>query len=145
MAKKNTLKLSTKGFEEYIAKLDGLQADLKTIITDALEQAAETVECDTVDAVEKSQLPAHGDYSRGNTEKSIIRDSKVQWSGTTAEIPVGFDYTKPGAGGLLISGTPKMNPATQLNRMYRGKKYMRQIHDDMVGIFQDEIDKRMGG
>lgn len=142
---KNTIQLSTKGFEEYIEKLDGLNADLQSIITDALEQAAETVQDDTLDALDKENLPAKGEYSQGDTEDSVIRNPKVKWSGTVAEIPVGFDFTKPGAGGLLISGTPRMQPATELNRIYRGKKYMRQIHNDMVDVFQDEIDRRMGG
>ena len=142
---KNTLTLSTKGFEEYIEKLDKLDADLKAIVTDALEQAAETIQDDTLDAVQKANLPAQGEYSLGDTEDSIIRNAKVQWSGSIAEIPVGFDYTKPGAGGLLISGTPKMEPASQLNKIYRGKRYMSQIHKDIADVFQDEIDRRMGG
>lgn len=141
---KNEIKLTTTAFQEYIEKLDKLGADLKSILTDALEQAAETVQYDTEDAVQKSGLPAKGKYSKGDTEKSIIKDAKVKWSGEIAEIDVGFDYNKPGAGGLLISGTPKMKPATQLNRMYTGKKYMKQIQQDMADIFQDEIDRRMG-
>ena len=141
---KNEIKLTTTPFQEYIEKLDKLGANLQEILTDALEQAAETIQYDTEDAVTKSGLPAKGKYSKGDTEKSIIRDAKVKWSGSIAEIDVGFNYNKPGAGGFLISGTPKMKPVTQLNRMYRGKKYMKQIQQDMIDIFQDEIEQRMG-
>lgn len=138
------MRLDVRGFEEYIHKLEDLEADLKPIVTDALGQAAETIEHDTIDAVAKEYLPAGGKYSRGDTEASIVRGAKAKWDGATAEINVGFDYSKPGAGGLLITGTPRMRPGTELNKMYRGKRYMKQIQKDMVGVFQSEIEKRMG-
>lgn len=142
---KNTLRLDVRGFEEYLHKLEDLEADLKPIVADALEQAAETIEYDTIDAVAKEYLPAGGEYSLGDTEASIVRNAKVKWSGTTAEINVGFDYSKPGAGGLLITGTPRMRPDTELNKMYKGKRYMKQIQNDMAEVFKSEIEKRMGG
>lgn len=139
----NTLNLDTKGFDELIEKLDELGADVKKIITDALEQAGETIEEDTLEAVEKSNLPAKGIYSKGITRLSVTRSPKVVWSGSRAEIGVGFDYSKPGAGGYLITGTPKMQPDHALNKMYKGKKYMSDINKDMQEVFMDEIVKRM--
>ena len=70
---------------------------------------------------------------------------KVEWSGTVAEVGVGFDYSMPGAGGFLITGTPKMQPNRELNRIYKQKKYMRQIQSDMEAVVADEINKKMEG
>ena len=142
---KNLLKLDVSGFEEYIQKLEKLEADLKPIVSDALNQAGETITDDTFDAVSDSNLPRGGEYSTGKTRESIIKNPRVKWSGTTAEIGVGFDFNKPGAGGYLITGTPRMAPDKALNRIYKSKKYMKDIQKDMIDIFQDEISRRMGG
>ena len=58
---------------------------------------------------------------------------------------VGFDYSKKGAGGFLISGTPRMRPDTELQRIYRRKKYMRDIQNDMAEVVQDYIAKALKG
>jgi len=145
MAKKNTLNLDTKGLEELITKLDELEGDVKEVVTDALEQAAETIEYDTLDALQKANLPAGGKYSDGDTEKSVVRRSQVKWEGAYASVNVGFDYGKQGAGGLLITGTPKMKPDNKLNKIYKGKRYMKQIQNDMAEIIQDAINEKLEG
>ena len=142
---RTVLKLETKGFAQYGEKLDRLGADLKAIFTDALEQAGETIGEDTLDAVTEGNLPAGGKYSTGDTEASVVRSPRVEWEGTTGSIGVGFDFGKPGAGGFLITGTPKMRPDKALNQMYKGKRYMKKIQQDMVDVFNDEIQRRMEG
>lgn len=142
---RNVLKLDTRGFTEYAEKLDRLDADLKSIFTDALQQAAETVTEDTIDAVADGNLPAGGKYSSGETKESIIKNPKVEWSGTFGQIGVGFDFGKPGAGGYLITGTPRMRPVRELTEIYKTKRYMNNIRKGMVDIFEDEIKRRMGG
>ena len=90
MAKRNTLRLDTSGFEELIVKLDSLNGDVKAAVTDALQQAAETVRDDTMDALESQYMPHQGLYSTGQTKTTVVAPS-VNWSGTLAEAPVGFD------------------------------------------------------
>ena len=142
---RNTLSLNTKNIEDLITKLDGIGADVQKVVTDALEQAAETITDDTLEVISDQYLPAHGKYhgKDGDTENSVVRNSKVTWVGGMASIPVGFDYNKPGAGGYLISGRPDMSPDVKLNQMYTGKKYMRQIEKDMVEVINDEIVRKM--
>ena len=142
MAKRNTLKLELGGFEELVTKLEGLNGDVKEVVTDALQQAAETIEDDTADAMKEKYLPAQGIYSTGETKKSIVKP-KVEWSGTMAETGVGFDYGRQGAGGFLISGTPRMQPNAELAKIYTRKKYMRQIQSDMQDVVMDAIDRAM--
>lgn len=142
---RNTLKLDTSAFDDFAEKLDRLGADLKPIFDDALTQAAETITEDTLEALKDQYLPAHGDYSTGDTKLSIMRNPRVKWSGMIGEVAVGFDYDKPGAGGYLITGTPRMDPDKELNRIYKSKRYMTDIKKDMIEIFQDAIDDHMGG
>ena len=146
MAKrKSFISIDFSNFEDYAERLDNLGADLKAIFTDAMEQAAETVQDDTIQAMAKGNLPAGGKYSDGQTEASIIRDAKVNWQGSVGEIGLGFDKTKPGAGGFLITGTPKMQPNRALEDIYGRKSYENRLKKDIEEVLQDEIDQRMGG
>lgn len=144
MAKRNTLNIEMSGFNELVTKLEGLNGDVKKAVTDALGQAAETIEEDTKDALKKNNLPAKGIYSTGDTERAIV-NAKVEWSGTVASVGVGFDYSKSGAGGFLITGTPRMQPDRELQKIYKQKKYMKAIQAEMQEIVMDEIKKKMGG
>lgn len=142
---RNVLKLDTSEFDAYAEKLDRLGADLKTIFTDALEKVGETIGKDTLDAMADSNLPAGGKYATGQTKSTVVKNPKVEWSGMRGSIGVGFDFGKPGAGGYLITGTPRMRPDNELNKIYKRKKYMNDVKKDIMEVFNDEIHKRMGG
>lgn len=145
---RNTLKLNMKGFEELLRKLSDLDGELKPTVEKALNKAADIVTKDTIEGVKKPNLPAGGMYSGGDTEKSIVKNPKVEWQGNTAEVAVGFDYNKPGAGGYLISGrySPTvMKPAAIVNKVYTGKGYINKVNQEMQKIVNDEISKKMNG
>ena len=140
---RNTLKLDTKGFEDLVRRFEKLGGNAKEIVGEALERAGDKIEKDTIAAVQRKNLPQKGKFSKGNTERSIVRDSKTTWSGTMAEIGVGFDYSKPGAGGYLITGTPRMQPDRELHKMYKQKAYMRQIQNKMMETVSEKITEEM--
>lgn len=145
---RNTMQLDLKGFNELITKLDGLGGDIKKATQDALEKAGQKIGEDTAKAVQRSNLPAGGKFSQGDTAKTVVENPKVEWSGDTASIGVGFDFSKRGAGGFLIKGyyqnfhgTPRhMAPQPQLNAMYTGKGYMKQIQNEMAKEVTKVID-----
>lgn len=140
----NLMQLDTSGFQELIAKIDALEGNVKGAVEDALGQSAETIREDTIDALSDSYLPAKGRYSHGDTKRSVVSSAAVKWESLTAYVPVGFDFSKPGAGGFLISGTPRMRPDMMLNKMYRQKSYMKNIQNDMWDVFMDYLNEAMG-
>ena len=148
---RNTMSLDLKGFNELLTKLDGAGGDLKKVVTEALTEAGQKIGEDTTSAVQRSNLPARGKYSQGDTAKTVVENPQVEWSGDTASIGVGFDFSKKGAGGFLIKGyyqnfhgTPRhMSPQPQLKEMYTGKGYMRQIQKDMEKVVLQELDKKL--
>ena len=140
---RNTLKLDTSGFNDLLLKLEGLGGDVKRAVQDALSQSAETIADDTENAMAPSNLPAKGKYSTGLTKEAIIRDYRVRWEGNVGWVPVGFDFSKPGAGGYLITGTPRMQPDKELNKMYKQKRYMRKIQEDMSDVIMDYVIDKM--
>ena len=76
---------------------------------------------------------------------SIIDSPKANWQGTFGTIGMGFDKSAPGAGGFLITGTPRMRPDYKLEDIFARKKYARKIRMQIIEQFQDEIDSLMGG
>lgn len=142
-ARKNSISIDFSVFSDYAEELDKLGADLKEIFTDAMEQEGETVAEDTKDAVQKGNLPAGGKYSQGDTERAIISQPKVEWSGELGEMGLGFDKTLPGAGGFLITGTPKMQPVQELVDIYGRKSYERRMTEDIMDYLGAEIDDRL--
>lgn len=142
---KNYCMIDFSNFADFAEDLDRLNGDLQKIIGDAMEHAAQIVQEDTISALAASNLPAGGKYSTGKTEESVIKDPRTRWSGSVGEIGVGFDKTKPGAGGWLITGTPKMAPDAALNRMYAQKSYARKINDQIRKDLQKALDELGGG
>lgn len=142
---KNTLRLDLRGFKELMTRLDSLGGDIQKVTEDALTKAGKKIGQDTVNAIQAPNLPRGGKYSSGDTEKSVVKNPQVEWEGMTGSIGVGFDYSKPGAGGFLITGTPRMKPDAALNFMYKRKKYMTEIQDGMREVITDEIQRKMGG
>ena len=101
MAKRKAMiSIDFSAFDSYAEQLDNLGADLQEIFTSAMEEVGAEIQEDTINALEKANLPAKGVYSKGTTENQVIRDPKVEWHGTVGEMPLGFDKTKPGAGGF---------------------------------------------
>ena len=144
MAARNKMfSIDFKQFEEYGERLDQLGFDIQQSVGDAMEHAGHTVQDDVSAAVEHSNLPAQGKYSKGQTAESVISDVAVQWSGMIGELPLGFDKTKPGAGGFLITGTPKMQPDKALAKIFQSKKYKSDITKEIREELQRLINSRL--
>lgn len=142
--RKNFIQIDGSAFADYAEKLDRLGADLQKVFDEALLKAGTKVQADVVSAITPGNLPARGKYSTGDTERSVL-EPKVTWAGSLGEIKLGFDKTKPGAGGFLITGTPKMAPDHQLAQMFTTKKYENDIKKEIRQDLQKAIDERMGG
>lgn len=119
-------------------KLDKLQADTKKITKEALQKSYDVV----TPAIDQAIKPHH---LTGQTEKSLVKNEKVQWEGMIAYIKVGFNIRQGGLASIfLMYGTPRMSPDKKLyNSIYGSstKKKIRQIQEE---IFKEELRKVMG-
>lgn len=136
---RNILKLDTSGMTQMLKRLEDIGGNAQKAVSDSLEQAAQKIHDDTIEAIAAPNLPAKGRYSTGKTRESVIDDTHVRWEGSTGWVPVGFDFAKEGAGGFLITGTPKMRPDAALHRMYKQKKYMSEIQEQMWNTVSDYV------
>ena len=145
MARKK-IGLQFNGWEDYIAKLDELGGTnaMKKGVEEALIESKKHVN----PLIEKSmgKLPAGGRYSTGGTKESIDKENKVEWSGMTGEIKVGFDFSKSGVKSIfLMYGTPKMKPVTGLKSAIYGNKTQKEIAEIQEKVLSNHIKKVMEG
>lgn len=147
-----TMKLDYKGFNELVTKYQGLGGDVKKLVSRELEKVGRKIGEDTEQAIQDANLPAHGRFhskARG-TEKAVVKNPKTSNLGSyVISIGVGFDFEAGGAGGYLIKGyyqnyhgTPRhMDYDKRLHDMYVGKRYMKQIENEMQADVAREIVK----
>lgn len=139
---RNTLKLDTSGFDAVLQRLDSLGGDTHAAVEEVLTEAAQKVHDDTVAAIAKPNLPRQGMYSDGQTMESIVTDTTPRWDGDVGWVPVGFDFSRPGAGGYLIKGRGQptaMRRVQALYQIYEGKKYMTDLQTQMLNKLWDEV------
>ncbi len=145
MARKNKITFDLRALERTLNELTAVGADTRGITENVLLNAAEKVQADVRAALAPQYMPAGGRYSTGATELSVI-DPHVVWHGSRCEAPIGFDKSKSGAGGFLITGTPKMRPNTKLYEIFEGRRYMNNvmkgISDEMLTILAEEMVKK---
>ena len=145
-----SLNMAVSGLEELAERLQSVGGDLKKTMTDVIDDVADEITAATEQAVQKQNLPKHGELSRGKTEESIITDPRVIWEGYVASVGVGFDKTKPGAGGWLITGTPRMSPDLALQRIFGGwakaqNKFIKELKSESRQVMLDAIEEAMEG
>ena len=140
----NKVTLSFSGFDEMYEQLDKLNADLHTITEDALKVSHDVVTRKIKKSMQEGNLPAKGKYSTGATEKSIIDEPAIEWSGTVASIDIGFDFEISGLTSvMLMYGTPKMKPVKGLKEAVYGAKTKKEIGELQRQVFEKAIKEAM--
>lgn len=138
---KNKLSLDFPGLEEYAEKLDRLAGSgaLKKAVTEALEKSK-----DLVNEQLHEQMKRH--HRTGNTEKSIMDNAKVEWSGNEASVQVGFDIAHGGLPSIfLMYGTPKQPKDQKVYNAIYGAATKRKIKQLQEEAFMKAINEIMGG
>lgn len=142
---RNRVTIDFRGFDEYMERLDrlGNTAAMKRGVEAGLKASKQYVNTEITKVVKKSNLPAHGKYSSGDTKNSIDKNFNVDWQGLVGSMNIGFDFSKSGMTSIfLMYGTPKMQPVPGLyDAIYgnRTKTKIRKLQKEAI----DEVIKRM--
>jgi hypothetical protein len=145
VAKRNQFVIDGNFLYDYAKRLDNVGKNVEKVIMESLESIGEDVGVDTYEAMDKENLPALGDYSLDKTIETVIRNPKPVIRGYNVEIGLGFDKTKNGAGTLLITGTPRMQPNRELERMFVRKQYNKEVNSRLMESIEDLIKDELGG
>lgn len=155
MARRNLINMDFRVMNDLVTRLDELGGNIKEAVTTALENVADEIRAETEISIRKEYLPAKGKFqgSEKDTEKSIVSDNTVMWHGPFAEVGVGFDYGKKGAGSYLMKGyyqefhgSPRrMKRDERLHDMYLGRKFMQDMQTELKLAINDFIEEIMEG
>lgn len=135
-----------KAISEYAERLEKLGGNIEEVVTQMLQNAHDMTTADI-----EREMTKHN--KTGDTDRSILRNSKVEWSGTVASIDVGFDINNGGLPSIfLMYGTPKHEPGhpgtakdQALYDAIYGNSTVRKRREMMKTTMDRAIKKRMGG
>lgn len=139
--------LEFKGYKELLAKFEKLGGNV--------EKTVEKMEIESQKHIaDKAQKAIATHHRTGKTEKSIVRDGHVEWSGFTASIDVGFDLTHGGLPSVfLMYGTPrrtkghnrgKVDKDVNLYNSVYGRATKKEVAQLQQDIYESEMKKILG-
>ena len=136
----NKSKIEFEGFEEIISRLSKLGSNTKQITEKALVATHELVTKQAEEAIQKSNLPAHGNFSTGATEKSLVKEPEIYWVGTEAYVKTGFSIRNGGLASIfMMYGTPRYMKNQKMYNAFFGTKTKKEIMKLQEDIFYEEL------
>lgn len=136
-------KVEFDGFNEVISRLKKFDGDVKATTEKALKASRDYSNVE----LHKAMRP----HKRtGKTEKAIVENEPVKWTGNVANIEVGFDLKNGGLPsiflmhGTLVHGTPRIKKDQKLYNAIHGKSTKKKIKELQSDIFYDAI-RKLGG
>ena len=142
---KNKTYLEFEGFEEAISRLTKLEGDVKGTTEKALKETHKIITKKAEESAQKSNLPAKGKYSKGDTLRSLYRDGKVEWVGTLASVETGFSIRKGGLPSIfMIHGTPRYMKDQKMYNAFWSNSTKNEVLKKQEEIFYEEI-RKLGG
>lgn len=134
------MKIEIEGFDEILKKLNALEGDVRKATEDALRKTHEIVTEKAEKGMANANLPAGGEYSTGDTLKTLRRNAEIEWQGNVAEVKVGFDIANGGLVSIfLMHGTPRMNPDRALYNAFYGNTTKKEIIAAQEEVFWNAI------
>lgn len=132
------LKLDFSGLDKMIEDMHKMGANVKEVAESALKKSR--------DYINKNLETAMTPHNRSGETMKSLKDAPVEWSGTVAKIPVGFDIKNGGMAsiflmyGTKVFGTPRVKKDTKLYSAIYGKKTKEKIKE----IMSEEFRKVLG-
>lgn len=141
----NKCYLEFDGFEEVIERLTKLEGNVKVTAEKALKETHRIITEKAEESVEKSNLPSKGQYSEGDTLKSLYKEAKVEWAGTLASVKTGFSISNGGLASIfMIYGTPRHMKNQKMYNAFWSKKTLDEVTEKQSEIFYNEM-RKLGG
>lgn len=129
----NKTRIEFEGFEEVIAKLTQLEADVKGVTEKALRETHKVI-------TKKAEAAIAPHKETGATEKSLKKNAEIKWAGSEASVETGFSIRNGGLASIfLMYGTPRMKKDQNLYNAFFGNKTKKEVMEIQENIFYDEI------
>lgn len=149
MAKNNNVCMEFTGFADLLKRFEDAEADMEKTVEQTLVETQKEIAKNTKKLMRKSNLPAKGKYSTGETSNRIIKDGEVTKNGALFSISTGFDMEKDGklsiTSAFLIYGTPKFKPVSGLKNAIMGNKVNKKYRELLQKNMDEALEKKFGG
>lgn len=123
--------------EDYVARFDGYESELKR----AIEAALIATKTEITKNLRKDMAKHR---KTGDTEKSIDKNYRVKWEGMKATIDIGFKFPEGLPSIFLMYGTPKMPKDRKLYNDIYGAATKRKAKEVQAEAFEKVL-RRIGG
>lgn len=134
----NKTYIEFEGFDEAIARLNKLGANVKNISEKALKKTHSII----TEKADEAIIPHNETHQ---TEKSLRREAEIEWVGNVASVKTGFSISEGGLASIfLMYGTPRMKKDQKLYNAFWSKSTQNEIMEAQKEIFYDEI-RRLNG
>lgn len=134
----NKTYIEFEGFNEAIARLNKLGANVKNISEKALKKTHSII----TEKADEAIMPHNETHQ---TEKSLRREAEIEWVGNVASVKTGFSISEGGIASIfLMYGTPRMKKDQKLYNAFWSKSTQNEIKEAQKEIFYDEI-RRLNG
>lgn len=138
---KNKITVDFSGFDVLKKQLDAIGGDAtKRAIESALKASQQVV----AEQVNTAMIP----HTRtGKTQRSIVRNSPVEWTGDTAAIGIGFDISGGGLPsiflmyGTKLHGQPHIEPDRNLYNAVYGAQTKKKIMEMQEQAFNKVLER----
>lgn len=126
-------------FSDLAEELDEATGNIKPAVNECLIETQKMITSNADKAIKPHHLS-------GDTEKSLMRDEKVQWDGNIATVNAGFSIRKGGLPSIfLMYGTPRMPKDQKLFNAFRGAKIKKEIQELQEKIMRKHLDMAKKG
>ncbi len=134
------------GFDEIIRRLSKVEGAAEKVTDKALRETHALVTHKIQQVFTTSNMPAKGRYWTGDTLETLRRDANVEWNGSVANVPVGFEIKGAGITSIFLThGTPRHKPPMKAARgLYDaifGAKTKQEVVEKQQEIFYSELAK----
>lgn len=129
------------GFSDLANAVDKSGADLKKAVDDALTQTQQLIEDNLVTAADVYAHKGLKGYATGAMYKTIIKNSKVEWTGTVASVDAGFKLREKGGfhSIFVMYGTPRIAKDVKLYNAIKGTKTQKEIAELQQKVMSEYV------
>lgn len=117
------------GFQDLAYKIDEAGGDLHVAVDEALTKTQDLIENYVINASVPYAHKGIKGYATGKMFDAIIKDARIDWSGSIASVRVGFDLSQDGGWHsiFVMYGTPRMAKDQKIYNAIRGTRTKHAI------------------
>ena len=115
------------GFKDLAYRIDKAGGNVEEAVDDALLQTQDWIQNSLTMAAVPYNAKGRKGYATGEMFRSIIKDRKIYWKGTVAEVRVGFELETGFHSIFIMYGTPRIAKDQKIYDAIRGTKTQKEI------------------